>query len=65
LFVLRWHPTMAMFLFKLDKLFILLVPAVIFPSEPDFVQNSHSTKSTKSKFVIVMKFPLRINPLPY
>jgi hypothetical protein len=52
LFVLRWHPTMATDSFKLDQLFILLVPELLvwfevvnevnFPNEPDFVQNSLS-----------------------
>jgi hypothetical protein len=61
---------MAIFLFKLDKLFILLVPELVvwfepvgftFPSEPDFVQ---TFVSIKSNFVIVMILPLLANPVP-
>jgi hypothetical protein len=37
------------------------VGAVIFPNEPEFVQNS---LSILSKFVLVMNFPLRMNPHP-
>jgi hypothetical protein len=55
--------------FKLDQLFILLVPELVvwfegvvsFPNESDFVQNS---LSIKSNFVIVMKVPLCANPPP-
>jgi hypothetical protein len=56
---------MATFSFKLDQLFILLPPelvvvgAVIFPSEPDFVQNSLSIKSNS---VIDMNGSLPTNP---
>jgi hypothetical protein len=60
---------MAFVSFKLDQLFILLmpelvvvvVPAVIFPSEPDCIQNS---LSILSKFVVIMIDPLCINPQP-
>jgi hypothetical protein len=63
---------MAILSFKLDQLFIVLVPylfdmvvvrmgAFSFPSEPDFVQES---LSIKSKFVIVVNAPLRANPNP-
>jgi hypothetical protein len=59
---------MAMLLSKLDQLLMLLVPelvvwfadGVILPSESDFVQNS---LSIKSKFVVLMTGPLRVNPL--
>jgi hypothetical protein len=71
LLVLDWHRAMAILSFKLDQLFILLVPELVvlvevvvtftFPSEPDFVQNY---LSIESKFVILMIFPLRIDPLP-
>jgi hypothetical protein len=56
--------------FKLDQVFILLVPflvslvhgvdAVNCPSETDFVQNSFSIKS---KFVLLMMLSLRANPV--
>jgi hypothetical protein len=61
---------MALLSFKLDQLFILLVPELVVvdvagtfnsPNEPDFVQNS---LSVWSKFVLVMIFPLRANPHP-
>jgi hypothetical protein len=58
---------MAILSFKLDQLFTLLVPelvvagAVIFPSEPDFVQNS---LSILSKFVCVMMLSLHADPIP-
>jgi hypothetical protein len=57
---------MAIDSFKLDQLFILLVPEhvvalVIFPSEPNFVQPS---LSINPKFAIVMIVPLPCNPLP-
>jgi hypothetical protein len=58
--------------FKIDHLFILLVPELVvffvgecavvnFPSEPDFVQKH---LSIWSHCVIVMKAPLTTNPLP-
>jgi hypothetical protein len=54
---------MATLSFKLDQLFILLVPelvvAVSFPSEPDFVQ---TFLSIKSKVVVDMIIPLLANP---
>jgi hypothetical protein len=63
-----WHVTVAMFSFKLDKLFTLLVFELVtvsvevsFSSEPDFVQKF---PSVKSHFVIVMKCPLLANPNP-
>jgi hypothetical protein len=53
-----WHHAMTFLMFKLDQLFIMLVPefvvwfegggAVMFPSEPDSVQK---LLSIKSKFV--------------
>jgi hypothetical protein len=62
---------MATLVFKLDQLFILLVPELVvwfenvrhvrFPSEPDFVQNYNPIGS---KFVVVMKCPLLTNPIP-
>jgi hypothetical protein len=60
---------MAILLFKLDKLFMLLVPELVvgvavgvsFPNESDFVQNS---LSIKSNFVTLMKGPLPLNPPP-
>jgi peptidoglycan/LPS O-acetylase OafA/YrhL len=62
---------MATVSFELDQLFMLLVPelvilvqgvgAVIFPSEPDFVQNS---LAIKSMFVVAMMFSLCANPAP-
>jgi hypothetical protein len=65
------HHAIAIDSFKVDQLFILLVPelvvwfegvgAVKFPSELDFVQNY---LSIKSHFVIVMNRPLRANPPP-
>jgi hypothetical protein len=58
-------------MFKLDKLFMLLVPELVvwfepvglssFPSEPDFVQ---TFLSIKSNFVVVMILPLLANPVP-
>ena len=53
--------------FKLDQLFILLVPdlvgggAAIFPSESKVFQKS---LSVWSNFVIGMIVPLLVNPLP-
>jgi hypothetical protein len=70
LFVLLWHHTMAILSLKLDKLFILLVPALVvwweavgvsFPSEPDFVQK---TLSIKSNCVLLMILSLLANPKP-
>jgi hypothetical protein len=61
---------MATLSFKLDQLFILMVPELVvlvnfvgavIPSEPKVFQNS---LSIKSKFVIVMKCPLMTNPQP-
>jgi hypothetical protein len=60
---------MAFLLFKLDQLFILLVPDLVVgicgpfncPNEPDFVQ---TFLSINSKFVIDMTLPLRMNPQP-
>jgi hypothetical protein len=55
---------MATLSFKLEQLFILLVPelvAVSFPSEPDFVQ---TFLSIKSKAVVDMIAPLLANPDP-
>jgi hypothetical protein len=62
---------MAFVSFKLDHLFILLMPelvvlfevvvAVWIPREPDVVQNN---LSIKSKFVVLMMLPLRANPNP-
>jgi hypothetical protein len=60
---------MAFVSFKLDQLFIVLAPelvdilvgAVRFPNEPDFVQ---TFLSIKSKLVILMMVPLRANPVP-
>jgi hypothetical protein len=61
LLVALWHHTMAIFLFKLDQLFILLVPALVvcFPSKPDVVQTFNSINS---KFVCFIIGPLSINP---
>jgi hypothetical protein len=72
LVVRLWHLTIAIRSFKLDQLFILLVPelvvwfvgtvgAVRFPREPDFVQ---TFLSIKSKFVVDMISPLRVDPPP-
>jgi hypothetical protein len=66
LLVAFWHHTVAIHSFKLDKLFILLVPAVIFPSvfvpsEPDFVQKF---LSVWSHFVVLVVGPLLTNPQP-
>jgi hypothetical protein len=61
---------MALLSFKLDQLFILLVPDLVvldvvgtfkFPVEVEFVQKF---LSIKSKFVMVMKAPLYTNPPP-
>jgi hypothetical protein len=62
---------MAIRSFKLDQFFILMVPELVvwfefvgsvsFPCEPDFVQNYLSIKSNS---VVLMKCPLRGNPLP-
>jgi hypothetical protein len=60
---------MAIFPFKLDQLFILLVPehvvwfagALSFPNEPDSVQ---TFLSIKSQVVIGMIGPLCANPPP-
>jgi hypothetical protein len=63
---------MAILSFKLDKLFILLVPFLVFagkvggslitfPDEPDLVQK---ILSTKSNCVVFMTCPLVINPRP-
>jgi hypothetical protein len=61
---------MAIFFFKLDQLFILLVPELVvwfkvvgvsFPSEPDFFQ---TFLSIKSKVVIDMSGPLHADPPP-
>jgi hypothetical protein len=63
---------MATLSFKIDQLFILLVPelvvgfvcgvgAIIFPSESDFVQEF---LSVRSHFVIVLNAPLHANPNP-
>jgi hypothetical protein len=57
-----WHQTMAILLFKLDQLFILLLPWCIVinsPNEPDLVKKS---LSFKSHFVIGVSSPLRIDP---
>jgi hypothetical protein len=66
-----WRHAMAHISFKLDQLFVLLVPELVvwfeattasFPSEPDFVQES---LSIRSNFVIdIMTLSLRTNPLP-
>jgi hypothetical protein len=71
LLVAFWHHAMSLLLFKLDQLFIVLVPelvvlvqgvdAVIFPREPDFLQ---TYLSILSHFLVVMKAPLITNPLP-
>jgi hypothetical protein len=60
---------MAIDSFKLNQLFILLVPELVvwfkvvasFPSEPDFVQNS---LSVWSNFVVLVKASLLANPFP-
>jgi hypothetical protein len=56
---------MATLSFKLDQLFILLVPeldvVVNFPNEVEFVQKS---LSILSKVVLDMNGPLPSNPLP-
>jgi hypothetical protein len=60
---------MALLSFKLDQLFMLLVPELVVigvvgafnsPHEPDFVQNS---LSVWSKFVVLMIAPLLANPV--
>jgi hypothetical protein len=63
---------MAILSLKLDKLFIVLVPALVvwfevvgdvrFPSEPDFVQISLSIKPDCA--VVIKNGPLRANPKP-
>jgi hypothetical protein len=60
---------MAIHSFKLDQLFVLLVPELVvwfevvvtvrIPSEPDLVQEF---LSIKSNFVVFMKAPLSANP---
>jgi hypothetical protein len=55
---------MAMLLFKLDQLFLLLVPELVnvdisFPSKPKVFQKS---LLIKSNFVLVMTGPLRVDP---
>jgi hypothetical protein len=62
---------MTLLSFKLDQLFILLVPDLVvdvdvavtlnFPDEPDFVQNS---LSVWSNFVVLMIAPLHGDPPP-
>jgi hypothetical protein len=60
---------MARLSFKLDQLFILLMPELVldvagtfnFPSKAEFVENY---LSIWSKFVIFMKVPLRTDPNP-
>jgi hypothetical protein len=60
--VLLWHATIAILLFKLDQLFILILPCCAhFPSEPKFVQKY---LSIKSKCVFAMIDPLPTNPTP-
>jgi hypothetical protein len=69
LLVLGWYLTVAIYSFTFDQLFIVLVPAlvvwfegaVIFPSEPEFVQNF---RSVKSKFLIGVAVSLCANPPP-
>jgi hypothetical protein len=61
---------MAMFPFKVDQLFMLLVPEHVvcflgdlsFPSEPNFVQNSLLVWSNSVALVIA---PLVSNPFPW
>jgi hypothetical protein len=65
-----WHHTMSSLSFKLDHLFIVLVPELVvwfegvvgvrFPSEPDFVQNS---LPILSNFVLFLISPLRTKPV--
>jgi hypothetical protein len=59
---------MAIDSFKLDQLFMLLVPELVVvgavmipPSEPDFVQDF---LSIKSNFVACVTSPLMMNPRP-
>jgi hypothetical protein len=65
--VALWHHAMAILSFKFEQLFMLLVPefvvvgAVIFPSEANFVKKS---LSIRLKFVLLMIDPLRIDPQP-
>jgi hypothetical protein len=68
LLVALWHHAIAMFSFKLDQLFIPLVPLldasrveVSFPNEPDVVENF---LPIKTHLVIVVHVPLLANPHP-
>jgi hypothetical protein len=71
LLVVGWCLTIAIDSFKLDQLFIVLVPDLVVwfegvvvvscPSEPDFVQH---VLSIKSKFVAVVMRSLFVNPPP-
>jgi hypothetical protein len=65
LLVPDWHHAMAIRSFKLDQLFMLLVPDLVvgvsFPSEADFIESSFSIRS---KLVCSTIGPLITNPPP-